>query len=123
MPLTMTNVSNPQASITEFPLGPFKGRIVDLSLVGDTSYLTGGEVLTAAALGWNVIFGAIPVSGGFATSTGALSADTIVKPNAAQTQLTFQLQETAATVDTPTKEVSSGQDMSAYSGRYLVLGM
>ena len=121
MGLTVAQVSNPMGSLTEFPIGPFKGRIVNITF--DNQYLTTGEVLTAASLGWNVLFGAIQITGGAALANGTLSVDCIVRSNAAQTQLTFQAQETAGTVDTPQKEVTSNQDLSLYSGRWLVLGM
>lgn len=118
MALTVTNVPNPNARMTELPFGGFKARIVKLTF--DSSYLTTGEVLTAAMLGWNELHGAIPITG-VGNADGTLSFTTVVRKSG--TALTFQLQETAGTVDTPHKELTSTADASAYHGNFLVFGV
>lgn len=121
MPLTIANVTHPNQSISEFQLGPWKARLIDVTF--DSSYLTTGEVLTAAQLGWVQIHGAIVVElGSNRGSTGTLALDVNVRANAARTQVTVQAYETAGTVDTPHKEVTSAQDISAYTCRLLVFG-
>lgn len=119
MALTIAEVSNPNSgqSVTEF-FG-LKAKMIDITF--DNSYLTTGEVLTAAALGWDSVQGAITVWDP-ALADGTLSVSTVVKPNTARTQLTFQAQETAATVDTSFKEVTSTADLSLYTGRFIILG-
>lgn len=121
MALTLAQVANPQSAITEFPFGPFKVRVMDLTF--DNSYLTGGEVLTAAQLGWNQVWGALEMVNA-SNSTGTVASFTVVKANSALSQLTFQLYEGAATAnDNPLKEWTSAQDASTYTGRYLIFGM
>ena len=119
MALTVANVSTPNAEMHEGDFVGLKARVLDLTF--DSSYLTGGEVLTAASLGWTYLFGAVTLTDP-ANSAGTLALGCTVKKNTAGTQLTFQATETAGTVDTPHKEVSSTQDISAYTGRFVVLG-
>lgn len=120
MALTITYPSHPNQTISEFPLGPWKCRIVKLTF--DSSYLTTGEVLNATDLGWNTLFGAIPLTG-VGNADGTLSVGTVVRANTAQTALTFQAQEGGSTAnDNPFKEFTSTGDLSAYHGTFLVLG-
>ena len=120
MALTVAEVSHPNSQSTHVSLSPFKAKVVDITW--DSSYLTGGEVLTAASLGWVQLYGAIALTNP-CTSTGTLAALPLVKPNTAKTQLTFQLAEGGTTAnDNPLKEVTSTQDMSTYTGRFLLLG-
>lgn len=119
MALTITQVAHPNSQITEGDLLGFKARLVTITF--DSSYLTTGEVLTASSMGWIGVIGAIEVSG-VGNTTGALSVTTVVRPNSSLSQLTFQAQETAATVDTSHKEVTSAADLSTYSGTFIVLG-
>lgn len=120
MALTVANVTTPNAEMHEGQMIGLKARVLDITF--DSSYLTGGEVLTAASLGWVYTFGAIPLTNP-TNSTGTVMAPPVVKKNTAGTQLTFQLAEGAATAnDNPLKEVTSAQDMSAYTGRFIVLG-
>lgn len=121
MALTIAQVGNPNSAATEFPLGPFKARLIDVTF--DNSYLTTGEVLTAADLGWNTIHGAVVVEHAQnRASSGTLSVYLTIRPNTARTQVTVQAYETAGTVDTSHKEVTSGADLSTYTGRLLVFG-
>lgn len=117
MPVTIANVSNPNSKLTEFSFGPYKARIVTIAF--DNSYLTGGEVVTAANLGWNELHGAVAITG-VGNVAGTLSMTTVVRKSGKN--LLFQLQETAGTVDTPHKELTSAADASAYSGQFLIFG-
>lgn len=120
MALTVANVSTPNSEIHEGQFLGLRGRIVDITF--DSSYLTGGEVLTAATMGWTYLFGAVPLTHPTNTA-GTVMAPAVVKKNTAGSQLTFQLAEGAATADdNPLKEVGSTQDMSTYTGRFVVLG-
>lgn len=144
MALTIAYPTHPNQVMTEFQLGPWKARMVKLTF--DASYLTTGEVLTAANLGWTNLIGAIPLTG-VANADGTLSAPCVVRSNTAQTSLTFQAQESAAvTTHTHTEntagaytqnattaaggaiaagrlaEVASTTDLSAYHGTFFVLG-
>jgi hypothetical protein len=117
MGLGIAQVAHPGAKITEFPLGPWKARLVDLTL--DSAYLPTGEVLTATARGWKALIGAIEITP-FSNAAGTLSVAGRVKPTTAQTSLTFQAY-TAAAGATPLPEAGA-IDLSLYTGRYLVLG-
>lgn len=119
MALTITYPTHPNQTITEFPFGPWKCRVVKLTF--DSSYLTTGEVLAATDLGWNTVIGALPLTG-VGNADGTLSVGTVVRANTAQTSLTFQAQETGAATDASFKEVTSTGDLSAYHGTFLVLG-
>ncbi len=119
MALTVAQVAHPNSQISETEFLGYKARLVTITF--DASYLTTGEVLTAADLGWNGLIGAIAVSG-VGNAAGTLSVTTVVRPNAAQSQLTFQAQETAGTVDTPHKEVTSAADLTGYAGTFIVIG-
>jgi hypothetical protein len=104
--------------VTEFPFGPFKCRIVDVTF--DNAYLTGGEVLTAAALGWKAIHFAFCENA--VNVAGTLGVNLAARPNATRTQVAIQAYETAGTVDLSHKEVTSGADLSTYTGRVMLLG-
>ncbi|MCW0190965.1 MAG: hypothetical protein OJJ55_06655 [Rhodococcus sp.] len=118
MALTFTDVACPMGAITEFPLGQFKARVIDVTL--DSSYLTTGEVLTAAALGWDYIYGVLELET-FSNSTGTLGLPSIREQGSAGSQLTFQPLESAADGD-PMDEGGSTNDFSAFTGRFIVLG-
>lgn len=121
MALTVTDVSTPNAQINEFPLGPWKARLVDIAF--DASYLTTGEILTAASLGWVQVFGAIELVKP-ANSTGTFMLPSVVKKNTANTQLTFQVYryDGAAAGKASLEEAASAFDASTFTGRFLILG-
>lgn len=118
MALTVTEVVHPNSSTTDIYIPPFRGRIVNLTF--DASYLTGGEVLTAAMMGWSYVFGAITLTHP-ANSAGTLALPTVVKRNTAGTSLTLQPLESAGDGD-PMDEAGSTNDLSAFTGMFLVLG-
>ena len=120
MALTNTEVTHPNSQSTEFPFGPFKAKIMTVTF--DNSYLTTGEVVTAAQLGWDQVHFALAIDGGIANAAGTLSAFVITKVNAARTQVALVGQETAGTVDTAFKEINSGDNLSTYSGRFMFVG-
>lgn len=119
MALTIADVTHPNSQSTAFPFGPFKAVVKTITF--DSSYLTTGEVLNASDLGWNQVHGAIAISG-VGNADGTLSLGTVVRANTAKTALAFQAQETAGTVDTPHKELTSATDISAYYGTFLIFG-
>lgn len=118
MALTIANVTTPNGEVHEGSLMGLRARIVDITF--DSSYLTGGEVLTTAMLGWDYLFGAVALTHP-ANSAGTLGLPTVVKANSTGTQLTFQPLESAASGD-PMGQATSTQDLSAYTGRFIVLG-
>ena len=120
MALTNAEVVHPNSQSTEFAFGPFKAKIMTVTF--DNSYLTTGEVVTAASLGWDQVHFALAIDGGIANSAGTLSHMIITKVNAARTQVALVAQETAATVDTPLKEATSAADLSTYAGRFMFVG-
>jgi hypothetical protein len=121
MALTVTNVSTPNALINEFSFGPYKARLVDIAF--DNSYLTTGEVLTAASLGWVQVFGAIVLTEP-TNSAGTLMLPVVVKKNTANSQLTFQLYryDGGAGGKASLEEAAPAFDASTFTGRFLILG-
>ena len=119
MAATIAPVSHPNQNLWAGELFGMKYAVYDVTL--DSSYLTTGEIVTAAQLGWDQVHGVITLYD-FAVSDGTLSLPAVVRPNSTRTQVHFIAQETAATVDTPMKEVTSGFNASTYTGRYIFLG-
>ncbi len=118
MPLTVAEVTHPNSQTTEIAIAPFKAKIIDITF--DSSYLTTGEVLTAAQLGWNTIQfvwceNAVNVA-------GTLAVNLVARPNTTRTQVAIQAYETAGTVDLSHKEVTSAADLSTYTARVVVFG-
>jgi hypothetical protein len=119
--MTVTPVSTPNQTIWESDFMGYKCRVYDITF--DSAYLTTGEVITAASLGWNTIQGALILEHAQnRASSGTLSVGLIIRPNAARTQVTVQAYETAATVDTSHKEVTSAADLSTYTARVAFIG-
>jgi hypothetical protein len=121
MALTVTDIATPNAAATEFPLGIFKAKLVDVTF--DNSYPTTGEVLTAASRSWIQIFGAIPVTPP-TNAAGTASMGLVVKKNATNTQLTLQLQgvDGAAAGKANLEEKANAFDASTFTTRLLLLG-
>jgi hypothetical protein len=86
--VTFTNVSNANGSVTEDQLFGFKARLIDVTLA--TSYSTGGDTLTATALGVNNIVGWIPCSTMAAPTGGATGKAYSTVVNASGSTLSFQ---------------------------------
>lgn len=118
MALTFVEVATPNTAITADVMFGLKARIVDVTF--DNSYLTTGEVLTAAQLGWDTI--QFVWAEAAVNPAGTLAHNVVARPNAARTQVAIQAYETAATVDTPNKEATSAADLSTYTVRMVVFG-
>lgn len=122
MAVTVADVANPNGAQTELSaFAPFRARFIDVTF--DNSYVTTGEPLTTAMLGWNVLFGAIPL-GLASNAAGTLSMPVVVKSNAAQSQLTLQLQryDGASAGKASLEEAANAFDASLFTVRLLVLG-
>lgn len=119
MALTLAEIKHPNSSSTDFSFPPFRGKLMDVTF--DNAYLTTGEVITAAQLGWVYAFGGLVMIAP-SNAAGTLSLDLLVKPVANGTSLKLVAQETGAAVDGPFKEVTTGQDISVYTARILFLG-
>lgn len=118
MAVTVANVAHPNTNVWEGDLLGLKARIVDVTF--DAAYLTTGELLTADALGWDVIHGVIPMT--LATNTaGTLSYAVQGRPNAARSQIALQLYAGPDLLGA-LPEVASAADASTYTARLLVLG-
>lgn len=120
MALTLAEVSHPNAGQTTFSFGPFKATFKTVTF--DNSYPTTGEIVTAAALGWNGLIGAICFSGGIANTAGTLAHVIVARPDAAQSQVALQAIETGTAVDSPLKEATNAADLSTYSAVFLFIG-
>lgn len=88
MAVTITNITTPNSSVTEFPYGIFKARMVDVTF--DSTYPTAGEIITAANLGWSQLVGGVVINDP-APSGLATTIRTRVVPNTALTQVKLQL--------------------------------
>lgn len=123
MALTIAQVSHPNSASTEFPFGPFKARILDVTF--DSSYdNANGESLTAASLGWVTIEGAFVLADAWSgTSTDLLSP---VRPvaTAGGSSVTFRTFEYngAAAGLARLQEVANTVDLSTYTMRVCVFG-
>jgi len=118
MAVTLAEVSIPNYSPVQGDFLGMKARLMDVTF--DNSYLTGGEVVTAAQLGWDQI--QMVFCDGARGAAGVSLVNVIAVPNAARTQVALQAYETAGTVDLAHKEVSSAQDLSTFTARVLFLG-
>lgn len=123
MAVTVNQVTTPNSGQTWGSLGPFDTVIVDV--VMDSSYLTAGEVVTAAQLGLTGVIGAIPLT--LLTnraSTNTFAQPVHVFPNAAQTQLTIQAYryDGASAGKAFLEEVANAVDLSTYTVRLMVIG-
>ncbi len=118
MPVTLAEVATPNTPLSQDVWFGMKARLLDVTF--DNSYLTGGEILTAAQLGWDTI--QFVLCDGARGAAGVGLVNVIAVPNAARTQVALQAYETAGTVDLAHKEVSSAQDLSTYTARMIVFG-
>lgn len=123
MAITIAQVSTPNSQVTEGTFLHYKARMVDVT--ADTSYPTGGYQLTAAALGWTNIVGAIPL--GLNANAGRTNHAPIhVFTNAAQTALSIQYvneNDAAAYAQRPKLvEAQNASSQSGFSCRLIVLG-
>lgn len=123
MALTIAEVAHPNAAQTVLSaFAPFKAKIIDVTF--DDDYPTLGEPLTAVALGWNGVFGAIPLSLA-ANADAELAFPVHVAPNASQSQVTIQgyHYDGDATGDpVPLGEITDEDDLTGFSVRLLVIG-
>jgi hypothetical protein len=122
MALTYTEVGTPNSSRTEFPLGHMKARIVDITF--DSSYPTTGEVITAAALGWIQLYGAMPM--GLAVNSAGTSAIPVqFEPSADKKQMVAQLYGyDGASAGKANLEVKANTfDASTFTVRAMVFGI
>lgn len=121
MALTLTEVPTINQIVQEFPLGSMKARVQDVLF--DNSYPTGGEVVTAASLGWSALFGAIVMLDA-TNAAGTLTMPVMVKPNAAKTQVTLQLAgyDGASAGKASLEEKANAFDASLFTARIMWLG-
>lgn len=122
MPVTVTQVSRPNAQITESTVGEFKLRVLDVTF--DNSYVTTGEPLTAASLGWSFLFGHI---GGIAmakNAAGTLAMPVTVTPNASGSQVLLQAYryDGASAGKASLEEAANAFDASTFTARLYLLG-
>lgn len=125
MPITLAKVANPNQfeTVTDFG-GFFKGVIKTITL--DNSYLTTGEIVTAAQVGFSRIYGVIDLQGGagFTNAAGTQTLPAMVKTNATNSQVTFQPQryDGASAGKANLEEVANAVDLSLFSGKFLFIG-
>lgn len=124
MAITLAKVSHPNQIETQFEFGPFKAVVKTVTL--DNSYLTTGEVVTAAQVNMTVLLGVIDMNGGggLSVTNGSASLPVIVKRSANQKQVTFQPQgyDGASAGKANLEEKANAFDASLYSGNFLFIG-
>lgn len=120
MALTITNVSTPMSGIQEMSLPPYKARIINL--VFGTGYPTGGETLTASALGWTQIFGFINLNGIAANATGTQGYVIEGIPQAGNKSIKVVAQQVGAAVSTPLAEAANATNLTGFTHRVMVIG-
>lgn len=120
MAVTVANVTHPNQFITDFPFGPWKCRLVDITF--DNSYLTTGEPLSAATLGVNQVHGAIVLYDA-KNAAGTLAMPVVIVPNTARTSLTLQLlrYDGAAAGKASLEEAANAFDASLFTMRVAII--
>lgn len=123
MPVTVANVSHPNQNTWEGEFLGQKARVIDVTF--DSSYdNTNGEVITAASLGLQSIYGVFPLTQAYKAASDLAS---VVVPvvNAAQTQVALRVFEAdgGATGQAPLDEAANTTDYSNYVVRLCVLGV
>lgn len=120
MAVTIAEVAHPNAAQTEFPFGIYKARIIDVTF--DASYVTTGEPLTAASLGWNGVVYSFPSLA--MNAAGTLGMPVYAEANATQSQLTLQLlrYDGASAGKASLEEAANAFDASLFTARLLVIG-
>lgn len=123
MAFTITQIANPNSKMTEFPLGPWKVRVMDLTF--DNSYdNTNGEVLTAASLGWNTIEGAMVLGEPWSGTTTDFAVVARPVATAGGTSISFRAfrYDGANAGKASLEEVANAVDLSTYTMRVMVMG-
>lgn len=118
MALTVAEVVHPNAASTHVSFPPFKAKIVDVTF--DSSYLTTGEIMTAASQGFTILLGAITLTHPTNTA-GTLGMPCVVRASATGSQLAFQPLESAGDGDA-LDEAGSTNNLSTFTGRFMILG-
>lgn len=119
---TVTNISDPNRVVMEGEWLGMKYRIIDFAF--DASYATGGEIVTAASLGWTFLFGGIPLY--CKNAAGSQWAPVWVVPNAAGSQVGIFIgnDNDAAAYAQRVKlfEAPAATDQSLLTARIILLG-
>ena len=124
MAFTVTNVTHPNQNVWEGEFLGQKAKVVDLTW--DNAYdNTNGEVLTAATLGYQQIYGAFLMAAPWSGTTTDLSIICVPVINAARTQVSFRAfrYDGASAGKAAFEEfVTTGLDLSAYTMRVCIIG-
>ena len=124
MAVTLAKVANPNQIETVIDYGPFKGVFKVVTL--DNSYLTTGEVVTAAQVGFRVIVGVVDLQGGagFSNAAGTQTLPALAKVSATGSQVAFQAQryDGASAGKANLEEAAATTDLSLFSGKFLFIG-
>lgn len=118
MAATVTPFATVQQLAARFPYGPFTAVWYTVQL--DNSYLTTGEVVTAAQVSLSAIVAGRAVYP-LKNAAGTLSLHTYVVPNASGSQATIQAGYGPTSVG-PLPEATSTNDLSAYTGLIEFIG-
>jgi hypothetical protein len=100
----------------DYVSGNKKVKVRDITF--DSAYVTAGEALTPAQVGLRKIEQAYP-SGLFRNADGTLAIDVSYD----RTNKKLLAYETAASASSPHSEVTSEDDISAYTGRMTFIGV
>lgn len=114
----ITELSTPRTNGVYGSMGDLKYHAVNVA--GDTSYPTGGYVLTAAQLNMQYILGAILLNTA-KTTAGVTEYDVAMTPATNGVSLAVQLYTTTAAT-APLTELASTSDAHLYTAMLLVIG-
>lgn len=122
MALTLAQIARPNSVISEFQFGEFKCRVLDVTF--DASYPTTGEIITAASLGWNYLYGNLGGSPIAMNAAGTLAMPVWIKPNTSGSQVTLQLMryDGASAGKASLEEAANAFDASLFTVRVYLLG-
>lgn len=125
MALTVANVSHPNQNVWEGEFLGQKARVIDVTF--DNSYPNAtGEVITAASLGFQQIYGCLVLQHGYSGTTTDLGV--VVLPVVASSKANVALRVLGFDEDGGTnweglQEAADTTDLSAYSCRICVIGV
>ena len=121
MAVSVAQITNPNSILTEMHLGHMRARIVDITF--DSSYLTTGEPLTAASLGWTYFFGGVVIIHP-KNATGTALLPVAVVPNSTGSQVALQIYryDGASAGKANLEEAANAFDASTFTARVMLLG-
>ena len=123
MAVTIANVTHPNQNVWEGEFLGQKCKVVDVTF--DSSYDSpSGEIVTAAQLGYQSIYGAFPMSQGWSGITTKLAVVIVPVVGAARTFVSLRAfrYDGANAGKASREEVANSVDLSTYTVRMVFIG-